>query len=80
MLKREWVRKTTGSYRTYLSLVKLQTLVPEFAVEDVPLDRIATLVSAVAVKDCSWAEHSDDMKMCICLFISIMNLNKYITV
>ena len=24
MLKREWVRKTTGSYHTYSSLVKLQ--------------------------------------------------------
>ena len=24
MLKREWVRRATGSYRTYLSLVKLE--------------------------------------------------------
>ena len=36
---------------TYLSLVNTATLVPEFAVEDLPLDRTATLVSAFAVKD-----------------------------
>ena len=38
-----------GSYRTYLSLVKLQTLVPEFAVEDLPLDRTASLAPAFAM-------------------------------
>ena len=30
---------------------KTTTLVPEFAVEDLPLERTATLVSAFAVKD-----------------------------
>ena len=47
--KESGVRKATGSYRTYSSLVKLQprflslqwktALVPEFAVKDLPLDR-----------------------------------------
>ena len=75
------MRKATGSYRTYLSLVKLQTLVPEFAVEYLPLDRIATLVCAFAVTDCPWKQNTDDdMKMCICLFISTMNQNKYMII
>ena len=41
--------KATGSYRTYLSS-KTATLVPEFAVEHLPLDRTAALVPAFAVK------------------------------
>ena len=56
LLKKEWVRKATGIYRNYPSLVKLQpwflslqwktcldrtaALVPEFAVKDLPLGRI----------------------------------------
>ena len=45
------MRKATGSYRTYSFLVKLQTWVPEFAMEDLPLGRIAALVPEFAVKD-----------------------------
>ena len=33
MLKRDGVRKATGSYRTYSFLCKISALVPEFAVE-----------------------------------------------
>ena len=51
MLKREWVRKATGSYRTYSISGKTAALVPEFAVEDLPLDRTATLVPVFAVRD-----------------------------
>ena len=67
MLKCEWVWKATGRYRTYSSLAKLQpwflsfrwktclrqncNLVPEFAEEDLPLDRPATLVPEFAVED-----------------------------
>ena len=39
---------------------KTVTLVPEFAVEDLPLCRTATLVLEFAVKDVPWTEHSDD--------------------
>ena len=44
------MRKATGNYRTYSSLVKLH---PRFlsAMEDLPLDRIAALVPEFAVKD-----------------------------
>ena len=35
-------------------------MVPEFAVEDLPLDRTAASVPVFAVKDLPWAEHSDD--------------------
>ena len=41
MLKREWVRKPTGSYDTYSIASKTVAFVPEFAVEDLPSDRTA---------------------------------------
>ena len=44
------MRKATGSYRTYSSLVKLQPCT-EFAVEDLPSGRTAALVPEFAVKD-----------------------------
>ena len=51
ILKREsGIRKATGSYCTYSKLGKTATLVPGFAVEDLPLARTATLVPAFAVK------------------------------
>ena len=37
------------------------TLVPEFAVEDMPLGRTAALVPEFAVKDLPLAEHTDDL-------------------
>ena len=40
---------------------KTATLVPGFAVEDIPLGRTAALVPEFAVKTCPWAEHSDDI-------------------
>ena len=39
------------SYRTYSVPSKDATLVPEFAVEDLSLDRTATLLPAFSVKD-----------------------------
>ena len=50
----------TGSYRTYSSLVKLQPLVPEFAVEDLPLGRTAAFVTEFAVKYLSFGRTLDD--------------------
>ena len=44
MLKRAW---GAGSYRT-------ESLVPEFAVEDMPLDRTAAFVTEFAVKYLPW--------------------------
>ena len=38
---------------------KTATLVPEVAVKDLPLAELQALVPALAVKTCSWAEHSD---------------------
>ena len=45
------MRKATGSYRTYSSLVKLQPKFLEFAMEDLALGRIAAFVPEFAVKD-----------------------------
>ena len=39
---------------------KTETLVPEFAVEDLPLDRTVILVPAVAVKDLSLGRTHDN--------------------
>ena len=62
MLKREWVRKATGNYRTFSSLVKLQP-VPEFAMKDLPLGRIAALVLEFAVKDLPLGRTHDDIRV-----------------
>ena len=48
MLKREWGAE---SNRTYSVPGKTASLVPEFAVEDLPLGRTAAFVPALAVKD-----------------------------
>ena len=40
MLKREWVWKATGSYRTYSIPRKTAALVPAFAVEDLPSTKL----------------------------------------
>ena len=42
------MRKATASYRTYLIPGKTATLVPEFAVEDLPLSRTAALIPEFA--------------------------------
>ena len=39
---------------------KTSTVVPEFAVEDLPLGRSAALVPKFEVKTCPWAEHFGD--------------------
>ena len=40
MLKRQWMRKETGSYRTYSISGKTAALVPQFAVEDMPSEEL----------------------------------------
>ena len=51
MLKRELGAKSNGKLLYLFNPSKTVTLVPEFAVEDLPLDRTAALVPAFAVKD-----------------------------
>ena len=53
MLKREW-----GAESTYSIHGKTSTLVPDFAVRDLPLGRTTALVPEFAVK-----EHSDNFKI-----------------
>ena len=51
MIKREWGVESSGKL-PYLSIPsKTADLVPEFAVEDLPLSRTAALVPALALKD-----------------------------
>ena len=51
MLKREWRSESNGKLPYLFISSKTATLVPEFAVEDLPLDRTSNLVTAFAVKD-----------------------------
>ena len=60
MVKREWGAESNGKLPQLFIPSKTATLVPEFAVEDLSLDRTAALVPEFAEKDRPWAEHSDD--------------------
>ena len=51
MLKREWGAESNGKLPYLLIPSKTATVVPEFAVEDLPSGRIAALVPEFAVKD-----------------------------
>ena len=51
MLKREWGAKSNRKLPHLFIPSKTATWVPEFAMEDLPLGRVAPLVSEFAVKD-----------------------------
>ena len=51
MLKREWGAESNGKLPHLIIPSKTATLVPEFAVEDLPLGRTAALVPEFAVKN-----------------------------
>ena len=51
MLKRQWGAESNGKLPHLFIPSKTATLVPEFAVEDLPLDRNVTLALAFSVKD-----------------------------
>ena len=51
MLKREWGAENNGKLPHLFIPSKTATLVPEFAVEDLPLGRTAALVPEFSVKD-----------------------------
>ena len=53
MLKRVWDEENNGMLPHLFIPSKTETLVPEFAVEDLPLGRTAALVPEVAEKDLS---------------------------
>ena len=51
MLKREWGAKSNGKLLHLFIPSKTATMVPEFAVEDLPSDRTAALMPEFEVKD-----------------------------
>ena len=51
MIRREWGAESNRKLPHLFILSEIAILVPEFAVEDMPLDRTATLIPAFAVKD-----------------------------
>ena len=52
MLKSVWGSENNGKLLHLFIPSKTATLVPEFGVEDLPLDRTAILVTAFVVKTC----------------------------
>ena len=50
MPKREWGAESNGKLLNLFIPSKIATLIPEFAVEDLPLGRTAALVPEFAVK------------------------------
>ena len=62
MAKRDWVRKETGSYRTYSVPGKTAALVPEFAVKDLPSAELQSRFQRLQWRTCPWAEHCDEDK------------------
>ena len=60
MLKREWSAESNAKLLHLFIPSKTAALVPEFAVEDLPLDRTATLVPAFAIKDLPLGRTFDD--------------------
>ena len=51
MLKRDWGVESNGKLPHLFIPSKTASLVPEFAMEDLPLDRTAALVPEFAVKE-----------------------------
>ena len=60
MLKREWCAESNGKLLHLSIHDKTTAWVPEFAVEDLPLNRTAAWFPEFAVKDLPLGEHSDD--------------------
>ena len=60
MLMREWGTESNGRLSHLFIPSKTATMVPDFAVEDLPLDRTATLVPAFTVKDLPLGRNSDN--------------------
>ena len=54
------VQKAMGSYCTYSVPGKTAVLVPEFAVEDLPLAELQPKLLHLQWRTCPWAEYSDD--------------------
>ena len=74
MLKREWGAESNGKLPHLFISSKTATMVPEFAMEDLPLDRIAALVTEFAVKNLPLDRTLMMMIMiCTSFFTSILN-------
>ena len=59
-LKREWDAESNGKLPHLFIPGKTGALVPEFAVEDVPLAGLQPWFPSLQWKTCYWAEHADD--------------------
>ena len=76
MLKRAWDAESNGKLPHLFISSKSATMVPEFAVEDLPLGRTVTLVPKFAVKDLHLGRTI--MMMMIIIIIIGLRLSSYI--
>ena len=60
MLKRKWDKESDGKLPHLFTPSKIEALVHEFAVEDLPLGRTSAWCLNLQRKTCAWAEHSDE--------------------
>ena len=76
MVKREWGAESNGKLPHLFIPNKTATLVPEFAMEDLSLGRIAALVPEFAVKDLPLSRTpNDDFTLDFPVLISITLLH-----
>ena len=70
ILKREWGAENNGKLPHLFIPSKTATSVPEFAMEDLPLDELQPWFVILQWKTCPWAKHSDDIVFeCIYIYI-----------
>ena len=62
MLKREWAAESNGKLPHLFTHSESATLVPEFAVEDLPLSRTATLVPCICSERPALGQNTVDDK------------------
>ena len=74
MPKREWGAESNGKLPHLFIPSKTATYVPEFAMEDLPLGRLADLVPGFAVKDLPLGQNTDDDLSLFCPDSSFKNL------
>ena len=60
MLKTEWGAESNGKLPHLFISSKAATLVPELAVEDLPLGRLQPWCLSLHLNTCRWPEHTDD--------------------
>ena len=60
MLKRDWSAESNGKIPHLLIPSKTATLIPEFAVEDLPSAELQPRFLLLQLRTCLWSQNTDD--------------------